>query len=408
MEILRGYLFQILPNGEQQRLLNRFCGCARYVYNETLKLELALLESDPDRRYRWTKAINRIPAWKKEKTWLKECASQVLQQKLIDLSSSFEDLYSGKAKELKPRKKGINDSIRFPQHFEVDEANSRIKLPKLGWMPYRKSRNIEGEVKSITVKKDGDRWLVSILTGRDVEKPLPETTSAVGIDMGVEVFAYLSDGTPIPVPGKIQDTIAKMEKRIAVHQKQLKNKTKFSKNWKKLKKKIAKDHRKLALIRQDFHHKTSTTLSKNHAMIVVEDLNIKGLTKSAKGTKEKPGRNVKAKSQTNRSILRHGWGRFMTMLKYKTEARGGIYLEIHPAYTSRTCPECGHVDKANRPARSRFQCVHCGFSAHADHVGAINILRAGHARLACEVSGAVRPPATGTRRRNRGIRTSAQ
>ena len=408
MEIKRGFTYQLLPDGQQQRLLNRYCGCARFVYNENLALELKLHEANPDHHFIYEQATKRLPGMKQEHPWLKECNAQVLQQKLKDLGRAFKAKYSGEAKELKKHKKGIKDSIRFPQHFEVDEANSRIKLEKVGWIHYRKSRNIEGKPKNITIRRDGEYWTVSIQTEMDIEKPIPESTSDVGIDMGVEVFAYLSDGTPIPVPDEIQDKIAKIEKQIAVYQKQLKNKTKFSKNWKKLKKKIAKKHRKLTLIRQDFHHKTSTTLSKNHAMIVVEDLNIKGLTKSAKGTKEKPGRNVKAKSQTNRSILRQGWGRFMTMLKYKTEARGGIYLEIHPAYTSRTCPECGHVDKANRPTRSHFQCVHCGFSAHADHVGAVNILRAGHARLACEVNGAVRPSAAGTRRRNRGIRTLPQ
>ena len=230
MEIKRGFTYQLLPDGQQQRLLNRYCGCARFVYNENLALELKLHEANPDHHFIYEQATKRLPGMKQEHPWLKECNAQVLQQKLKDLGRAFKAKYSGEAKELKKHKKGIKDSIRFPQHFEVDEANSRIKLEKVGWIHYRKSRNIEGKPKNITIRRDGEYWTVSIQTEMDIEKPIPESTSDVGIDMGVEVFAYLSDGTPIPVPDEIQDKIAKIEKQIAVYQKQLKNKTKFSKN----------------------------------------------------------------------------------------------------------------------------------------------------------------------------------
>lgn len=109
----------------------------------------------------------------------------------------------------------------------------------------------------------------------------------------------------------------------------------------------------------------------------------KDMTQSAKGTVEAPGKNVKAKSGLNRSILRQGWGMFVSMLEYKLAWRGGMLIRVTPHHTSQTCPACGHVDENNRKTQAEFLCTRCGFEQNADVVGAINILRAGHARMAC-------------------------
>ncbi|NLY65656.1 MAG: transposase [Alcaligenaceae bacterium] len=122
------------------------------------------------------------------------------------------------------------------------------------------------------------------------------------------------------------------------------------------------------------------------------------MSRSASGTCEQPGNNVKAKSGLNKSILDQGWGEFRRQLEYKTAWNGGWLIAVPPQHTSRTCPCCGHVSKDNRQTQARFHCVQCHFEDHADKVGAINILRAGHARFACEVSDAARSPAAGTRR----------
>ena len=121
-------------------------------------------------------------------------------------------------------------------------------------------------------------------------------------------------------------------------------------------------------------------------MIFVEDLNIKAMTKSAAGTIEAPGKNVKAKSGLNRSILNQGWGEFLRQLDYKLLWNGGYLVKVNPAYTSQTCPRCGYVSRNNRQTQSEFICVECGFAGNADIVGAMNVKRAGHARLACEVN----------------------
>lgn len=134
----------------------------------------------------------------------------------------------------------------------------------------------------------------------------------------------------------------------------------------------------------------------------IEDLQVRNMSRSAKGTIEQPGRNVRAKSSLNKSILDQGWFEFRRQLDYKLAWNGGHLIAVPPQNTSRTCPHCGHVSKDNRRTQARFACVGCGFEAHADLVGAINVLRAGHARCACEVSGDAMPPAAGTCRSDSG------
>jgi putative transposase len=176
------------------------------------------------------------------------------------------------------------------------------------------------------------------------------------------------------------------------------HKTKFSSNWKKAKARVQRLHSRIGHARRDHLHKISTTISQNHAMVCIEDLQVRNMSRSASGTAEKPGKNVRAKSGLNKSILDQGWFAFRRQLEYKLPWQGGCLIAVPPQNTSRTCPCCGHVSADNRPTQARFACVGCGFEEHADLVGAINILRAGHARCACEVSEAVRSPAAGTHR----------
>lgn len=213
--------------------------------------------------------------------------------------------------------------------------------------------------------------------------------------MGIANFATLSDGQTIaPV-----SALERHRKRLARYQRIMARRQKFSKNWNKAKSKVQKVQRVIADTRKDFLHKTSTAISQNHAVVYVEDLQVKNMSASAAGTIEKPGRNVAAKSGLNRAILDQGWGEFRRQLQYKLEWLGGELIPVPPQYTSQTCPNCGHACAENRKTQAVFRCVRCDYGNHADMVGAINILRAGQARRACQASGAVMPPATGTRRR---------
>jgi len=143
-------------------------------------------------------------------------------------------------------------------------------------------------------------------------------------------------------------------------------------------------HHHIANIRHDYLHKVTTTLSKNHAMIVVEDLKVANMSKSASGTIEKQGKNVKAKSGLNKSILDQGWSMLVGMIEYKQEWRGGLVVKVDPKYTSQTCSSCGHVAKENRLTQAEFSCVECGFSENADLNASRNILAVGHTVLSVD------------------------
>ena len=182
-----------------------------------------------------------------------------------------------------------------------------------------------------------------------------------------------------------------MKRSVEKLQRKLSSKKKFSENFQKLKARITALHTKIADARRDHIHKTTTIIAKNHGMVVLEDLRVKAMSKSAKGTIDNPGKNVCRKSGLNRSILDAGWGEFRRQLEYKIAWANGIVLAIDPKNTSRRCSVCGHTAKENRMTQADFICVRCGHADDADVNAAINILRAGHARLACGEIGAVRP-----------------
>lgn len=201
----------------------------------------------------------------------------------------------------------------------------------------------------------------------------------VGVDMGVKRFLTLSEGSyqqPL-------NSFKTLENKLAFSQRRLARKVKFSANWKKQKQRITALHQRIANARHDFLHKSSTTLSKNHAMIVVENLKVGNMSRSAKGTMAVPGRHVNARSGLNKAILDQGWSMFVDMLEYKQDWAGGQVIKVAPHFTSQTCPACGYVDLNNRLTQHEFVCVSCEFTGHADHVGAINVLERGHRLLAC-------------------------
>ena len=160
-------------------------------------------------------------------------------------------------------------------------------------------------------------------------------------------------------------------------------KVKFSNNWKKAKVKVQKIHTRVANVRKDFLHKTTTAISQNHALVCIEDLQVSKMSSSAAGTREQPGKRVRQKSRLNRNILDQGWSLFRSQLEYKMGWSGGMLLVVPPHNTSRICPRCAHVSKDNRKTQAQFECVDCKYKNHADIVGAMNILERGYRLLAC-------------------------
>lgn len=379
MKRLQAYKFELMPNGEQSRAMRQYAGCCRVVYNKALAWQNEQYKADSTFKFSYSKLTALLPQWKEDLVWLKDAPSQTLQQALKNLEASFKNFFAKRADFPKFKKKGMSDSFRFPQGFKIEQPNNRIFLPKLGWMRYRNSREVLGEVKNITISQNNGKWYASIQTEREVEQPIHPSSSIVGVDVGVARFATLSNGQVFEAVNSFKQKQA----RLARYQRTLSRKVKFSSNWKKQKGKISKLHSTIANIRKDYLHKTTSTISQNHAMIVIEDLQVSNMSKSAKGTVEAKGRNVKAKRGLNRSILDQGWFEFRRQLEYKQALSGGGIIAVNPRNTSRTCPCCGHIAKENRLTQAKFECVECGYENNADLVGAINILAAGHAVLAC-------------------------
>ncbi|QKN27975.1 IS200/IS605 family element transposase accessory protein TnpB [Escherichia coli] len=382
MKRLQAFKFQLRPGGQQECEMRRFAGACRFVFNRALARQNENHEAG-NKYIPYGKMASWLVEWKNatETQWLKDSPSQPLQQSLKDLERAYKKTSSGSGLLFFPdsKKRGQNDAFRYPQGVKLDQENSRIFLPKLGWMRYRNSRQVTGVVKNVTVSQSCGKWYISIQTESEVSTPVHPSASMIGLDAGVAKLATLSDGT---VFGPV-NSFQKNQKTLARLQRQLSRKVKFSNNWQKQKRKIQRLHSRIANIRRDYLHKVTTTVSKNHAMIVIEDLKVSNMSKSAAGTVSQPGRNVRAKSGLNRSILDQGWYEMRRQLEYKQLWSGGQVLAVPPAYTSQRCACCGHTAKENRLSQSQFRCEVCGYTANADVNGARNILAAGHAVLAC-------------------------
>jgi putative transposase len=332
-----------------------------------------------------------LPVWKREQglVWLKDTPSQALQHALKDLEKAYQNFFAKRAdpsatlKAGFPRfkRKGSGDSFRYPdpKQIKFDQSNSRIFLPKLGWIRYHNSRDVLGELRNVTVSGKNGKWFISIQTQREAEIILSAVTTAIGIDLGIARFATFSDGKYIEPLNSFKTKQAKLAK----YQRRMAHKQKFSNNWKKAKAKVQKIHTQIANARRDFLHKATTTLSQNHALVFIEDLQVGNMSKSAAGTAENPGKNVAQKSGLNKAILDQGWGEFRRQLDYKLIWKGGMLFAVPPHYTSQECPACHHVSADNRQTQARFVCVKCHYENHADVVGAINVLERGYRLLAC-------------------------
>ncbi len=318
---------------------------------------------------------------KKEQAKLKQKPFRAKKPRFFKLSDGGEVQLRPLMPRFKKKSDGY-DSIRIVQFGRYCWVKgNQVKLPNdIGVVKFRKSQNIVGEIKNVTISKHVGKWYVSFGAENTVEAPVHPSKSAVGIDLGVKKLITTSSGQVFdPI-----NSFKANQVKLARLQRKLRKKNKFSQNWKKLNLKINTLHHHIANIRHDYLHKVTTTLSKNHAMIVVEDLKVANMSKSAKGSIEKKGKNVKAKSGLNKSILDQGWSMLVNMLVYKQQWRGGLLVKVDPKYTSQTCSSCGHVAKENRLTQANFSCVECSFGENADINASRNILAVGHTVLSVE------------------------
>ncbi len=400
MKRIQALKLRLVPTPEQEGLLSRHAGCVRFVWNKALDLQTKRLESGmPLLAYGDLAKLLTLWRASEEYGFLSGGPVHPQQQTLKNLNRAIWEALDRRNPKRFPRskRKGEGDSLRYPDPLQVKldlaarDAEGRnllprIFLPKVGWVKIRLSRQITGEIRNATVTGKAGRWAVSIQTERKVQETTPRTSPEIGLDLGVVSFATLSDGTRLHPDERLLRAMERAEVRLRWEQRKLSRKYRKgpkSRNFAKQKLRVARAHERVANMRRDFLHKISTAMSETQAVVYVEDLKIRNMTRSARGTRETPGRNVRQKSGLNRSIFSQGWGTFLSLLEYKLSERGGRLVRVDPRNTSRTCSACGHVSAENRPDQATFRCVSCDYCDHADANAAKNILRAGHARSAC-------------------------
>ncbi|WP_055626945.1 RNA-guided endonuclease InsQ/TnpB family protein [Streptomyces hirsutus] len=295
-----------------------------------------------------------------------------------------------------PRFRGGNwfDTVDFPKDGDGCRWDStphdpvtRVRFQGVGHVKVNQHRPVTGKVKTVSVKREGRKWFVVLTAEQTQPDPLPATGSVVGIDMGVVNFLADSNGNFAPSPRHGRKAFAKLEAAQQALSRFPRRKAKDrTANHQRAVDKVAELHGKVRRQRLDHAHKTALTLVREHDFIAHEDLKIRNMSKTPtpKPDPDRPGsflpNGAAAKAGLNRSIADAGWGVFLTILHAKAESAGREVIAVDPRNTSRRCPECGHTAKENRPTQDTFHCVACGHTAHADTVGAVNVLRAGLVR----------------------------
>jgi putative transposase len=389
LKAVMSHRFRLYPTATQEAVLRGHCGHARFVYN--LGLEQRSWWQPGRRSIRFAEQCRELTAARAEHPWLAEGSSVVQQQALKDLAQAFANLFEHPEHFGHPtfRKKGDGEGFRLVgQSFSVQQLSARwaaVWVPKAGRIRFRLSRPVPQGVKSCRVNRDrSGRWHISFPSPQSAV-PRGETGAVVGLDRGVTVSVATSDGDLLHAP-KLKPV---QRRRLQRLQRRLPRQRKGSNRRTKTKLAIAKLQARNSDRRKDWAEQTSTRLVRAYDLIALEALQIRPMTRSNKGTRERPSRNVRQKAGLNREILASGWGQLARRVKEKAEASGVQVMEVPAAFTSQTCPACGHVARENRKSQAVFHCRACGHRANADVNAAVVIRERGIRMLALAAGHAV-------------------
>jgi len=316
-----------------------------------------------------------LSAARREHEWLAAGSVMVQQQALRDHAQTMVNYFNGTHRKPAWRKAGRDEGFRIvalrPGHVRrLNRKTGEVHIPKAGWVRFRWSRTVSA-AKSYRVRLDrAGRWHLAFAA---IPNPIegPGTGEVVGVDRGVVVSAALSTGQMLTGPRLSADR----QRRLQRLQRTLARSSRGGSRRAQVKHAIARLKAREADARKDWAEKLSTDLARRFDVIRVEDLQIENMTRSAKGTIAKPGRNVQAKAGLNRAILASGWGILLRRLEEKAPGR---IEKISPMFTSQRCSACGHVAAESRKSQAVFACTACGYACNAD-VNAARNIAAGHA-----------------------------
>jgi putative transposase len=305
--------------------------------------------------------------------WLADGSVTVQQQALRDFDQAVRNFYAGTHRRPRWRKAGLDEGFRqiHVESHHVRRLNRRwaqVWVPKCGWVRFRWTRPVPGNVRSYRVTLDRvGRWHIAFAK-KPEPIPGPGTGEVVGIDRGVTNTVALSSGELLSCPAPRLGRERRLKRRLAAR-------CKGSNRREEARRQLARLKAREADRRNDWVEQTTTRVVRQFDVIRIEDLPVKRMSRSARGTWQHPGRNVRAKASLNRSILAQAWGRFARRLEDKAPGR---VERVDPAYTSQTCSACGYREQSNRESQAKFCCRACGYVDHADVNAARNVRRGTH------------------------------
>jgi putative transposase len=355
----KSFKFRIFPNKQQTECLERSLNLCRDLYNSAVQ----------ERRDAWRLNRTRIsffdqskqvPDIRKLNPDYMQIQARVCDQVLRQVDKSFQAFFRRCKSGEKPGFPRFKGRAFFNSFFYNREGfrfvGNKLRLANIGLVKICQHREIEGTIKEVTVKREGSKWYAIVACDHVLVAVLEPSGETVGIDVGIESFATLSDGTSMD-NWKYYESSAK---QLRVAQRRIARRKKGSNRRRKAVATLRVIHQKIFNQRSDFQHKLSTDLIREYDLIAVEKLNIKGLSKG----------------MLAKQVLDVSWSSFFHKLKYKAENAGRELIEVNPAYTSQDCSGCGHREKKSLSVR-KHNCQNCGLVLHRDHNAALNILAAG-------------------------------
>jgi putative transposase len=391
MEIIKAYQFELDPTEAQKHHFAQCCGTARFFYNWGLQQrnELYQVEGKSTSAMAQHKGLCAIK--KDQFPWVYQVSKCIPQSALFNLEDAFTKFFKKEAKYPKFKKKG-----KCRDSFTVDNTvfslkGRHLKVPKLGQVRVKEIREIEGHSLSLTISREADRWFASITSRLEIEKPMAPTELPVGIDLGLKTLVTVSDGTN-KVEYRAPDT-TKITKRIKRAQRRLSRRQKGSHNRQKQQLRLARLYRRQKNIRNDFLHKTTTSLARTKSMIVIEDLNAKGMVKN---------------HCLAQAISNAAFGEFKRQLEYKTVWYGSKLVKVSRWFpSSKTCSVCGYVNQDLTLSDRSWICPQCGTHHERDFNAATNILLEG-IKINTESSSGIYACGDGSSASDREIRNTAR